>query len=663
MKRLYIYAKFILASLTTSLASVVFAQSQAFLDPASQEKFINPLPIPSVLQPVTPGGTYYEVNMSQFNQDLGLKDAGGNPLLTKVWGYNGSYPGPTIEARRNVPITVKWKNELTDNGGVPLPHLFPVDTTVHWAMPMNWPTSGVPLVTHLHGGHVESSNDGNPDAWFTPGFSQTGSYFSQQIYSYPNDQEASTVWYHDHALGITRLNVYAGLSGFYIIRDAWEDNLNLPSGNYEIPLAIQDRIFRDDGQLFYPSTPEESNQPDPSVLPEMFGDIILVNGKVWPKLNVEPRKYRFRILNGSDSRFYNLLFSEHIPFIQIGTDGGFLNEPVTLNQILLAPGERKDIIIDFSDPILWGKRIILKNSANGPYPFGDDADPTTTGLIMAFDVNTLLNGRDASVIPMILRPSPISLFGTPDNTRQLVLLETEDEFGRLKPQLGTTELGALNWYDPITENPLLNAIEEWQIINTTPDAHPIHLHLVNFQVVNRQEYNTALYNTGNPSSLVFNAPPILPTEDEKGWKDTEVMLPGQVTRIRAKFDMPGLFLWHCHILAHEDHEMMRPFYVGTISDIKVITKSGKEFNISVMPNPITNQTVIKMELKTAGNYKAEIFNTLGQKIKILTDAYYEKGIQNLTWEETETELVKNGIYYLRVKGPGEEQNIKMILNR
>lgn len=649
--------------LASCLASVVFAQSQPLLDPATQEKFVNLLPVPSIMQPLTPGGSYYEVSMSQFNQDLGLKDVGGYPLLTTVWGYNGSYPGPTIEARRNVPITVKWKNELTDNNNVPLPHLFAVDTTIHWAMPMYWPTCGVPLVTHLHGGHVESASDGNPDAWFTPGFSQTGSFFSKQVYSYPNNQESTTVWYHDHALGITRLNVYAGLAGFYILRDAWEDNLNLPSGNYEIPIAIQDRIFKADGQLFYPSAPEESGQPDPSVLPEMFGNVILVNGKTWPVLNVEPRKYRFRFLNGSDSRFYKLFFNEPIPFVQIGTDGGFLNAPVILDQMLLGTGERKDVIIDFSDPVLWGKTIIMKNKADGPFPDGDDVDSLTTGLIMAFTINVPINGIDNSAIPAVLRPYPIPLFGTPDYIRQLVLVEKLDEFGRLKPQLGTTQLGGLKWYDPITENPVLDAIEEWQIINTTPDAHPIHLHLVNFQVVSRQDFNTSLYVPGNPSSLILIGQPAPPTDDESGWKDTEVMYPGQVTTIRAKFDVGGLYLWHCHILSHEDHEMMRPFYVGTISNLLETTKNESNFNVEVIPNPIADQTIIRMEIKKDGNYKVEIYNTLGERIKLFNDSYYKKGIHNLSWNETETDMIANGIYYLRIKGAGEEQNIKMLLNR
>lgn len=662
MKAKYVKKALFIVCIAMWATTLVVAQSPILLDPASQQKFVNPLPLPSVMQPTTPGGSHYEVNMTQFNQDLGLKDAFGNTINTTVWGYNESFPGPTLETRRNVPITVKWKNELIDNDGFPLPHLLPVDTSVHWAMPMDWPSCGVPLVTHLHGGHAGPESDGNPEAWFTPGYAQTGTVFSQQVYTYPNDQEPATVWYHDHALGITRLNVYAGLAGFYILRDTWEDNLNLPSGNYEIPLVIQDKMFTDEGQLYYPSSPEDSGQPEPSILPEMFGDFILVNGKTWPVLNVEPRKYRMRFMNGSDSRFYKLFFSEPIPFVQIGTDGGLLNAPVILNQMLLGTGERKDVILDFSNPALWGKTIILKNNARSPYPKGETVDPNTTGKIMAFSVSIPLNGVDTSVIPPVLRPSPIALFGTPDVTRQLVLVENEDAYGRLKPMLGTSEHGALNWDDPITENPMLNAVEEWEIINTTPDAHPIHLHLVNFQVVNRQKFNMSQYVPGTPSSLRLLGQPKLPAPDESGWKDTEVIYPGEITRIRAKFDLEGLYLWHCHILSHEDHEMMRPFYVGTMASKIAVNEDEKMFNVKVIPNPITDQTTISMEINVDGNYKAEIYNALGQRINLLTDAYYEKGIHNLSLKETGTRMVESGIYFLHIKGAGGERKIKLLLN-
>lgn len=647
------------------VAATTDTQGQSLLNPYTQQKFVNPLPIPAVIQPTTPNGTHYEVSTTQFEQDLGLKDDFGNPMLTTVWGYNGSYPGPTFEVRHNTPVTVKWNNELID-GNDPLPHLLPIDTSIDWAMPENWPYSGVPLVTHLHGGHVESASDGNPDAWFTPGFSQTGSYFSKEIYEYSNDQEAATLWYHDHALGITRLNVYAGLAGFYFIRDAWEDNLNLPSGNYEIPIVFQDRMFTDDGQLYYPSMPEEAGQPNPSILPEMFGDFIVVNGKTWPVLNVEPRKYRFRFLNGSDSRFYKLYLGNTIPFVQIGTDGGLLNTPVSFNQMLLAPGERKDVIIDFSNPALLGQTIILKNNARSPYPMGETPDPRTVGQIMAFQVSVPLNGVDNSVIPAVLRPTPIAVLGNPDNTRQLLLIETEDDFNRLKPQLGTSALGPLNWDDDITENPMLNALEEWQVINFTPDAHPVHLHLVNYQIVSRQKFNTSRYVPGNPASLQLIGQPKFPTAEESGWKDTAVMYPGEVTRIKARFDLEGLYLWHCHILSHEDHEMMRPFYVGTMPDADLLAQTNKgTFNANIAPNSFSDHTTIKLEAGISGNYKAAIYNISGQHITTLTDAYYEKGIYELPWNGTGlgNNKVGNGIYLLFIQGVDGNRTYKMLLKR
>ena len=289
------------------------------LDPMSQTKFQNPLPIPSVLQPTSPGSKDYEVSITQFEQSLGLKGSSGNPLMTTVWGYNGSYPGPTLEALKNHPVTVTWNNELVASDGSKLPHLLTVDESL-----IDYELSdGIPTVTHLHGGHTEAESDGNPQAWYTPGFDQTGETFVKQKHYYENDQEATTLWYHDHVMGITRLNVYAGLAGFYLLRDEWENGLNLPSGVYEIPLVIQDRSFYSDGSLYYPSNPD-SVEEGGGILPEMFGDFILVNGAVWPFLDVEPRKYRLRLLNGSDSRFYNL-FLPGVKFYQIGSDGGLLN--------------------------------------------------------------------------------------------------------------------------------------------------------------------------------------------------------------------------------------------------------------------------------------------------------------------------------------------------
>ncbi|HEU4364534.1 MAG TPA: multicopper oxidase, partial [Candidatus Krumholzibacteria bacterium] len=525
---------------------------------------------------MTAGG-YLQIEARQVQQHLGIYDpVTMDPLMTTVWGYAGSYPGPTLVVRRDVPLDVRWTNELT-SGGINLPHLLPVDQTLHWAEPAGYPESGVPLVTHVHGGHSESASDGLPDAWFTPGFALTGHGFVKETLHYDNDQEAGTIWYHDHALGITRLNVYAGLAGFYLIRDDNEDALvaanSLPTGPYEIEMAIQDRMFTADGQLYYPSEPEEDGQPDPSHLPEFFGDVILVNSVAWPILDVEPRQYRFRMLNGSDSRFYDMWLVEKtlgdalpvkgkpgLPTIhQIGSDTALLNAPVPVTSFLMGPGERLDMVFDFSNPALWGKTFLLRNGARSPFPKGDVVNPATNGQIMAFHVSKPL---DTSEYPMTTLPANLRpLYGNVGmpvaNTdpRKLVLFEGTDEYGRLMARLGTVDDGAIAWHDPVTENPMLNDTEVWEVYNETMDAHPIHLHLVSFRILDRQKFKADVDDeTGKPSNIRLVGQRKAPGPEEEGWKDTAIMYPGEVTRVVATFDREGLYVWHCHILSHEDHE-------------------------------------------------------------------------------------------------------------
>jgi spore coat protein A, manganese oxidase len=558
------------------------------LDPLAQPKFVHPLPNPLapgfVFQPdgTVPGPNgpenLYLIGMFQTRQDLGLVDATGQPLPTTVWGYGKSaatatFPGRTFVARRDTPINVYWANGLVDELGRPLPHLLPIDETLHWAMPMMppYPASGVPLVTHLHGGHTESASDGLPEAWFTPGFAQTGRTFVKDLYHYDNDQEAGTLWYHDHALGITRLNVYAGLAGFYLLRDAYDtgerDNpLGLPAYPYEVPIVIQDRMFTAGGQLFYPAEPEDADDPNPSVEPEFFGDFILVNGVAWPVLEVEPRLYRLRFLNGSDSRFYTMRLATGMgpgpDIVQIGTDDGLLYAPVPLTALTIGPGERADTIVDFS--AYAGQTLILRNNARAPYPKGEPVDPLTTGQLMAFRVG---GGpvEDPGRIPATLRPLPIEPLVQSGATRRLVLFEREDEFGRLMPSLGTVEQGALDWDAMITENPMLNDVEVWEIYNATPDAHPIHQHLVSFQIIDRQKYRAHVGPNGELSGIRLLGRPSKPDANEAGWKDTAQMFPREVTRVIARYDRAGRYVWHCHILSHEDHEMMRPFCVGDLA--------------------------------------------------------------------------------------------------
>ena len=273
---------YVMLLLTISGATIT-ADAQHLLAPTTQPQFVNPLPVPSVID-ARSGGTF-SISISQFEQQLGLiHPATNQPLLTKVWGYNGSYPGPTILARKNYPVNIQWQNNLTGSGG-PLPHLLSIDPSVVWALSgrSDWKSLGVPVVTHLHGGHTESASDGLPEAWYTPNFTLRGNGFVKQVLHYSNDQEAATLWYHDHAMGITRLNVYAGLAGYYLLTDenemALQSNNQLPAAPYDIGLAIQDRMFTSDGQLYYPSMEEASGAPEHSIMPEFFGNIILVNGK------------------------------------------------------------------------------------------------------------------------------------------------------------------------------------------------------------------------------------------------------------------------------------------------------------------------------------------------------------------------------------------------
>ncbi len=575
----------------------VLAQAPLLLDPATQPQFVNPMPVIQTagLRVDATGGGTLSVLMAPTVQSLGLVDpVTGTPLMTPVWGYGVgpnpvSYPGPTLVTKKDVPLNIDWVNQLGYT------HPLPVDQSLHWAfghMGHTIAANGVPAVPHLHGGHTESDSDGLPEYWWTPD-GTTGPRYVKKLYRYDNDQEAGTLWYHDHGLGITRLNVYMGLAGFYLLRDDWELNLiasnQLPSGEREIEVVIQDRLFAADGTLLYPADPALAGLPPAfnggiSALPEFFGNVILVNGMAWPFLNVEPAKYRFRLLNGSDSRFYKLFMgssaNQTVPFIQIGSDDGFLNAPVTLNQLTIGPGERADLVIDFTP--FAGQQIIVKNNARVPFDKGGTVDPKLDGRIMAFNVSAA-PAVDPVTLPAVLRQSPFPIVVTPPiRTRRLLLFEGLDKHGRLQPLLGIVDPnsphdGTLLWDDPITEVPNMDDVEIWEVFNTTMDAHPIHLHLVTFEVLNRQRFTGTILPKANVDPKMPGDPPTLggiltgirlrgqpkaAGPEEAGPKDTAQMYPGEVTRIKVKFDREGRYVWHCHILSHEDHEMMRPYYVG-----------------------------------------------------------------------------------------------------
>jgi spore coat protein A len=521
---------------------------------ATLASYVTPLAIPPVLRPTA---APLDIRMLPFHHR-----AHRDLPPTAMWGYNAMWPGPTFEVRRGQPLSVKWTNQL------PTKHFLPIDTTIHGS------EEGVPQVrtiVHVHGAQVLPEHDGYPDAWFTSD-GKIGSVPGANPNHYPNDQAATTLWYHDHALGITRLNVYAGLAGMYLIRDEVEDALNLPRGAYEMPLLIQDRSFAEDGTLLYPPAKGGTH---PMWMQEFFGETICVNGKATPFLEVEPRKYRFRMVNGSNSRFYHLTMvpadaagkpsgepADAPPFIQVGSDGGLLPAPVPLHYVVFSPGERFDVVIDFTE--FKGTNVAMTNDAPAPYARGGEVVPSD---VMLFKVTKPLAGKDTSTVPEILVPwLPLD----PSHAvRERTLALTEMD----RPGDGYTMVGMLgmkHWDDPITEDPKAGTMEVWSFANTTGDVHPIHLHLVQFQVLNRQPFDTKTFLQNG--KVVFTGKPMPPERNERpAWKDTIKTYAGYITRVVAKFDLPAgtpvkpgdefRYVWHCHVLEHEDNEMMRPYKI------------------------------------------------------------------------------------------------------
>lgn len=523
--------------------------------PVTLASYVTPLSIPPIIRPKA-GGTV-EIRMRPLRQKV-HRDL----PPTTMWGYNNSWPGPTLEVRKSQAVSVKWINEL------PLKHFLPVDPTIHGA------EEGVPevrTVVHLHGAQTSPDSDGYPDSWYTAD-GKLGAVAGANPARFPNEQQATTLWYHDHALGITRLNVYAGLAGFYLIRDDQEDALNLPSGAYEIPLMIQDRSFAADGSLRYPPP---QNGTHPMWMQEFFGENICVNGVATPFLEVEPRKYRFRMVNGSNSRFYHLTLVpadsegkrngrpvDAPPFRQIGTDGGLLPAPLSLHYLIISPGERFDIVIDFSEH--KGMNLSLMNDAPAPYARGGEIVPSD---VMLFKVTKPLAEKDTSSLPDTLAPwSPMD---PSQAVRERTLALTEMD----RQPDGYTMIGLLgqkHWDDPITEDPKAGSTEIWSFANTTGDVHPMHIHLVQFQVLNRQPFDAKTYAT--TGKLNLTGIPMPPESNERpAWKDTIKTYAHYITRVIAKFDLPPgtpvkpgdefRYVWHCHVLEHEDNEMMRPYKI------------------------------------------------------------------------------------------------------
>src|SRR3990172_887078 len=628
------------------------------LDPGDVTKYVTPLLIPPVMPKAgtikLKGGKnadYYEISMKQFSQHI---LPAGFPATT-VWGYGAvtsaskrglllhNAPSLTIEAMWNRPVRVKWINDLKAAGGNYLPHLLPVDPTLHWANPPGGTadrdsrptfastpgryTGPIPIVTHVHGAvGVGDESDGYAEAWYLPDannipddYATEGTWYNFfagkaaakfgatwgpgfATFQYPNANRASTIWYHDHALGMTRLNVYAGPAGFYLIRGGPSGDDAVIDGRfgtpavlpgpapkahdksppnktyYEIPIAIQDRSFNDNGSLFYPASREffdGATAENPGFIPdtdlspiwnpEFFGNMIMVNGNTWPFQTVEKRRYRIRFLNGCQSRFLILDFND-IPEVQvwqIGNEGGFLTAPVNLtanngNRLLMGLAERADMIVDFTS-VPVGNYVLANVGPDEPFGGGihgtefPAADPSSTGQIMQFRVVPAV-AADPTTPPQFLQLPAIAPLPAESVTRPLALLEMMSEAwdGPAEAMLGTMTGGTAvqkMWDDPVTENQTQGATEVWELHNSTADAHPMHVHEITFEVVNRQAIGDA---------------PRPPEAWELGFKDTVIAYPGEITRIRAKFDSPGQFVWHCHIVEHEDNEMMRPYRIGPV---------------------------------------------------------------------------------------------------
>ncbi|WP_236585605.1 multicopper oxidase domain-containing protein [Dyella sp. EPa41] len=495
------------------------APNVPLVNPVTLARFVDPLPIPAVMKPAGrrahpayPGQSLpcYRMEMRAFRASL-HRDLPPTPL----WGYGGSFPGPTLEARRDEPLLVEWVNAL------PGQHFLPIDHNIHGAERSK---PDVRTVAHVHGARAPAASDGYPEEWFAPGHSA--------LFHYPNAQDAATLWYHDHAMGITRLNIYAGLLGAYLVRDDVEASLGLPSGDCDLPLILCDRLIAQDGQLYYPV----SDDPQAPWVSECQGNAILCNGKLYPFLEVEPRRYRLRLINAANTRHYMLALSTGQPFQQIASDQGLLGAPVPRPRVELYPAERADVVVDFAG--MDGKRVQLRQQSEA---------------ILEFRVRDR-GRRDTVALPARLRDVERIAPASAVRDRVLTLGEQDDAGGNPMMMM----LGGRHWSAPITEDPRQNTVEIWSLVNLTGDVHPIHLHLVRFQVLERRPFDLFAWNASK--TLKYTGPALPPPAHEMGWKDTVRADPGFVTRIIARFEgEPGRYVWHCHMLEHEDNEMMRPF--------------------------------------------------------------------------------------------------------
>jgi spore coat protein A len=517
------------AAALAPLAARALAQSMPMPMPASQRArtldaatlapFVDPLPLPQRLPPQgtrssEPHGAvnapYYKVSIraikAAFHRDL--------PPAT-LFSYGDTGAPVLFEARGNQGILIDWWNQL------PAQHFLPL-ATPHDLMPNAPPTR---TATHVHGARVPSISDGYPEDWYAPG--------QNRLCYYPNQQDAAGLWCHDHAMGVNRLNIFAGLMGWYLIRDDAEDALGLPSGPYELPLMIYDRSFTPDGQLYYPNPPDEGAWAE-----EYLGDAMVVNGKVQPYFDAEPRRYRLRIANTANSRFFSLAFSNGQSFHVIGSEQGLLSAPIEMKRLVLAPAERTDLVVDFTSSPATSIELISDSLRLMQFRIGK-------GSV-----------KDESRLPASLRPVGRIPESQSIRTREMTLNEFDSDSGNPMVML----LNRKHWADPVTEIVQLDTTEIWSLVNLTQDTHPIHLHLVRFQLLDRQSFDPFDYIAN--TKLTLTGERIPPAPHELGWKDVIQCPPGTVTRIIVPFHgYRGRYVWHCHVLEHEANEMMRPYEV------------------------------------------------------------------------------------------------------
>jgi len=626
--------------MTKAHAAYQPSPDQEPLDPLTIPKFTQQLTIPRVFAPAVIRDRFGKVIRHEYNVSVSHARVRILPApfpMTTVLAYGGrvfipgssqtetvyTSPGSVFENTRGIPTRLMWRNSIVD------PHFLPVDPVLHWANPRafeapeppfepfppgypqaQWP---VPHVTHTHGLVVAPQFDGTADEWFTA-FGHKGPSFVSQTFEMPNEQPSTQLFYHDHTMGITRLNLYAGLVGpAYFIRDPNNPldkaNSPLPKGEFEIPLAMVDRAFFTDGELSFPRESDNFNLPYWQA--ESEADVVVVNGKAWPNLNVKRQQYRFRMLAASNERLWTFQFERNgtfVPFTIIGSDGGYLPAPQVVDKVTMGITERADILVDFSQ-FPAGTQIVMKNTHEIFDPETGETvvpDPDTVGQVMRF---TVVNSP--AVNPPLLNPAlfparPHLFTDAPTRTKALIRFRDNTETNRLRTQDG------LQFTTPPTEFPLVGSTEQWDLVHTgevdddaDAGAHMIHLHLIEFQVLNRQAFDAERYlqdwhilNGHRPMTRAivlnpapyFTAPPISPEPVESGWKDTVRTDPGFVTRIIARwapqeiptgavspgqnlfpmdvefpsgtdtFSGPG-YVWHCHLVGHEDHDMMRPLPV------------------------------------------------------------------------------------------------------